>query len=75
MTFQASSLPSMNTAPLLGQASKVEHYTDENAEEFHAKHNWRLGCQMGRTAGSATLECDTHHATLSLDIPILLRDI
>jgi hypothetical protein len=52
-----------------------KHYTDADAEEFHAAHNWRRGCQLARTAGSATLECDTHHASLTLDIPVILRDI
>jgi hypothetical protein len=50
-------------------------YRDEDAQEFHQFHGYRQGCQMGRTAGSATLECDTHHVVLSLDIPVLRRDI
>lgn len=50
-------------------------YDDSDTEEFHAHHGYKFGCQMGRTAGSATLECDTHHVVLTQDIPILLRDI
>lgn len=50
-------------------------YRDEDAEEFRTFHGWKQGCQMGRTAGSATLECDTHHVVLTLDLPILLRSI
>jgi extradiol dioxygenase family protein len=50
-------------------------YRDEDAEEFRKFHGYKHGCQMGRTAGSATLECDTHQVVLSLDIPVLLRDI
>lgn len=51
----------------------AKYYTD--SEAFSADHNWRKGCELARTAGSATLECDTHHAYLSLDIPVILRDI
>lgn len=50
-------------------------YTDEDAGEFREHHGHTKGCKMGRTAGSAALECDTHHVCLSLSIPILLRDI
>ncbi len=50
-----------------------KYFTDP--ELFHAEHNWRAGCEMARTPGSSTLECDTHHAYLTLDIPIILRDI
>ena len=50
-------------------------YDDSDTEEFHEHHGYKHGCKMGRTAGSATLECDTHHVALVLDIPVLLRDI
>lgn len=53
----------------------VSYYGDADTEEFHAHHNWQKGCRFGRTAGSATLECDTHNVFLTQDIPILLRDI
>lgn len=49
------------------------YYTD--SEKFDAEHNWKNGCELARTAGSATLECDTHHAYLSLDIPVILRSV
>lgn len=60
-------------------------YDDSDTEEFHAHHGYKFGCQivrtykfgcqMGCTAGSVTLECDTHHVVLTQAIPILLRDI
>lgn len=50
-------------------------FTDADADQFHFAHNHKNGCQMGRTAGSATIECDTHGVTLTLDVPVILRDI
>lgn len=51
----------------------TNRYTDP--ELFNAEHNWRNGCELARTVGSATLECDTHHAYLTVDIPVILRTI
>jgi hypothetical protein len=51
----------------------VTLYDADSADEFHADHNHAKGCQLARTAGSCTLECDTHHA--SLYWPVLLPEI
>lgn len=41
---------------------------------FNRAHAYPL-CQLGRTVGSDTTECDTHNAYVSHGVPVLLRTI
>jgi hypothetical protein len=51
----------------------VSLYDAEDQDQFNEDHSYKNGCQLARTAGSRTLECDTHHA--SLYVPVVLPEI
>lgn len=48
-------------------------YDSEDKDQFDKDHNYRSGCQLARTAGSCTMECDTHHAYIT--VPVVLPEI